>query len=112
MRIVLLAVALLGFGVAPAAACPWNPSYISHSVEPLPPGAFAEVSTAMSMPEIIERLGPAARDVGSGLYVLQWNVTDGRTFHVSTDSACGKPLGVGFHESTSGRRTLQPAAAD
>ena len=45
----------------------------------------------------LAKLGPAARDVGSGLYVLEWDVTDGRVFSVSAAS-CGKPYNVGFRE--------------
>jgi hypothetical protein len=65
----------------------------------LPPAAFKKISSAMPVAEIIRRLGPAARDVGSGLYVLQWDVTDGRTFLVSTGSACGKPVNTGFRRA-------------
>jgi len=48
------------------------------------------------MCEIIGKLGPAARDIGSGLYVLQWDVTDGRVFSVST--AGEKTFGAGFSQ--------------
>ncbi len=52
----------------------------------------------MSVMEIVKRIGPAMRDVGSGLHVLQWDVTDGRTFFVSAPSFCGKPVGMGFRK--------------
>ncbi len=45
------------------------------------------------------KLGPAARDAGSGVYLLQWDVADGRTFFVSTGSACGKPNSAGFRRA-------------
>ncbi len=98
MRVVLLMV-FLSTGTAAAAACPLDTSYVSSSAKPLPPAAFKGITKAMSVPEIIRRLGPAARDVGSGVYVLQWDVTDGRAFLVSTADACGTPFNVGFHRA-------------
>jgi len=50
----------------------------------------------MPVSAIIGRLGPAARDIGSGLYVLEWDVTDGRKFFVSTAGLCEKPFAAGF----------------
>lgn len=84
-----------------AAAC--DPSrLVSSSSRPLPPEAFSGVTQAMLVETILEKLGPAARDVGSGLYVLEWDVTDGRVFRVST-SSCGKPYKVGYGEKTRDR---------
>lgn len=91
-----LLIAVLATGIEQAAACPENTLLTSPSVKPLPPSKFLGISKAMSMCEIISELGPAARDIGSGLYVLQWDVTDGRIFAVST--AGEKTLGVGFSE--------------
>jgi hypothetical protein len=53
----------------------------------------------MTVREILQRLGPAARDVGSGLHVLEWDVTDGRKFRISTPGACDKPLHAGFGDA-------------
>jgi len=96
MRITCFLVILLAHGTSAAAACPWEPSFVSASAKPLPPAAFNGVSAEMPVAQIIRRLGPAARDAGSGLHVLEWDVTDGRSFRVSAASACGKPLAAGF----------------
>ncbi len=99
MRIILLIAILSNAGIASALACPWVETFVSPSSKSLSPAKFRGISCAMSVPSIIDRLGPAARDVGSGLHVLQWDVTDGRTFFVSTGSACGKPVSIGFHQA-------------
>lgn len=65
-----------------ATACTWDPSFVSPSAKALSPDQFRGIGKAMSVHSIISQLGPAARDVGSGLYVLQWDVTDGRVFFV------------------------------
>lgn len=97
MRIILLIAILLCAGAARATECAWDPTFVSAAAKPLPPSRFRGIDRSLPVATIIERLGPAARDVGSGLYVLQWHVTDGRTFSVSTASACGKPVDAGFH---------------
>ncbi|GAB3096022.1 hypothetical protein GCM10027159_14590 [Lysobacter terrae] len=99
MRIILLTAVLLGSSTPAAATCPWDSSFVSPSAKPLPPAAFRGIFSDIPVQEIIRRLGPEARDAGSGLYVLQWDVTDGRTFFVSTGSACGKPVSTGFHRA-------------
>jgi len=48
--------------------------------------------------KILKRLGPAAREIGSGLIILQWDVSDGRVFAVSTGDLCAKP-----HQVVGGR---------
>ena len=56
---------------------------IDPSVKPLPPEKFVEVSSrTMTLGEIFSILGPAQRDIGSGLHVLEWRSTDGRSFIV------------------------------
>lgn len=97
MHIIFLIAILLCAGKAPAAECAWNPAFVSAAAKPLPSSRLRGIDRSLPMPAIIDRLGPAARDVGSGLYVLQWEVTDGRIFSVSTASACGTPVNAGFH---------------
>jgi hypothetical protein len=99
MRTILLAALILITGAAQAANCPWNASYVSSKAKPLAAKEFRGITRDMLMPDIIKKLGPASREVGSGLYVLQWDVSDGRTFFVSTVSACEKPVNVGFQQS-------------
>jgi hypothetical protein len=103
MPSVMLALILLAAtGPASAGACRWDPAFVSGTTEPLSASRFLGISRAMTVREIIQRLGPAARDVGSGVHVLEWDVTDGRQFRLSTPSACDKPLHVGFSDATAG----------
>jgi hypothetical protein len=81
---------------SPATACDWDESYISASMKPKAAKSFESISKHMTLKKIIRKLGPAKRDVGSGLHVLQWEVNDGRVFHVSVADACSKPLSFGF----------------
>lgn len=94
-RFLLLLFACLA-ATSAAARCSWRTEFVSPSSQPQPPEAFEGVVRAMSMPAIVGKLGPATRDIGSGLHVLEWDVTDGRVFSVSTADACGKPVSVGF----------------
>ena len=96
---VIFAVFLLSAGGVRAANCPWSPAFISSSAKPLAPSHFRGINSGMSIPAIIARLGAAVRDAGSGVYMLQWDVTDGRIFFVSTRSACEKPFKTGFRQS-------------
>jgi hypothetical protein len=52
----------------------------------------------MKTSEIFAILGPAARDVGSGLYLFEWDSNDGRVFRISTQGMCRKPDVLGFVE--------------
>lgn len=91
---------LLSVATAPAwAACAWRADFVSDAARPLAATAFKGIDRSLLLPDIIARLGPASRQVGSGLYVLEWDVVDGRVFHVSTQDACGKPLAVGFSKA-------------
>ncbi len=78
-------------------ACEWKAEYISATTTPKDAKLFEKINRSMTLKKIMQKLGPAARDVGSGLHVLEWNVTDGRVFHVSVASACDKPMALGFH---------------
>ena len=72
--------------------------WINPRVSPLPASAFTGVSTSLALGDVIARLGPAQSDVGSGVYVLAWPVSDGRLFYVSTAHLREqeRPLSVGF----------------
>jgi hypothetical protein len=73
----------------------WGPLVSSKSI-PLAPAIFDEIRGTMTMWEILRLLGPAARDVGSGLTILEWNSTDGRVFRVGGTSLCRVPLYARF----------------
>ena len=88
--------ATAGGTAASAAACAWGASFVSAAATPLPAERFRGIDKTMSIHAIVGRLGPAARDVGSGLHVLEWDATDGRRFRVSAADACGQPMATGL----------------
>jgi hypothetical protein len=96
MRIAgLIAVLVFGVFASPAhgqSACPWNPSIVSAGAKPVPMSAIARLAPNLSLKEIAAAIGPAARDVGMGVYVLQWDVSNGQIFSVSATTACSAPL--------------------
>jgi hypothetical protein len=58
---------------------------IDPDAKPLAPEKFDGISAkTMSLGDILSRLGPARRDIGSGLHLLEWRCTDGRSFIVGT----------------------------
>ena len=69
---------------------------VSSKSVPLDAKRFSDISSKLEVVEILKRLGPAARDVGSGLFLLQWDVADGRVFTVSATDLCAKARHVGF----------------
>ena len=50
--------------------------------------AFARVHDKMSLHALLAVLGPASRDIGSGLYILIWEARDGSTLRVRASSLC------------------------
>jgi len=93
---IFLLIAVLMFGIGQAAACSLDLPLVSPSAKPLPPDKFRGINKDMPVQSIIDQLGPAARDVGSGVFLFEWDVTDGRVFFVSTSGACDKPFSTGF----------------
>ncbi len=79
-----------------SAPCLWDMRLVSASATPQPASAFKGVDRQMPIAQIVAKLGPAQRDVGSGLHVLQWPVADGRWFSVSVPDACSAPMAAGF----------------
>ena len=79
-----------------SAPCRWDMRFVSASAKPQPASAFKGVDRQMPIAQIVAKLGPAQRDVGSGLHVLQWPVADGRWFSVSVPDACSAPMAAGF----------------
>jgi len=69
---------------------------VSAKAAPQAPAAFEAIRSDMTLRQILEHLGPAARDVGSGLYVLEWKSTDGRTFRANGPSLCAPPFRAAF----------------
>jgi len=50
--------------------------------KPLPPKQFESISSKSTLAEIIEHLGPAKNIEGSGITILVWECTDGRSYIV------------------------------
>jgi hypothetical protein len=57
--------------------------------------------------DIVVLLGPAARDVGSGLTILEWDSTDGRIFRVGGTSLCRAPLYARFDPGVPSNKSLE-----
>ena len=57
-----------------------------------------KISLDMTLGQIESLLGPPERDVGSGLFVLEWTCTDGTRIHVSAapNLPTTKPMAVTF----------------
>jgi hypothetical protein len=71
--------------------------WVSAQTKPLPASAFKGINRRWSVERIIKHLGPAARDIGSGLHIFEWDISDGRVFSVSTGALCGKPMKIGYY---------------
>jgi hypothetical protein len=52
---------------------------------------FKRVNDAMSLHALVAALGPASRDVGSGLHILVWEARDGATLRAGAGDIC-KPV--------------------
>jgi hypothetical protein len=79
-------------------ACEWKTDYVSISSPAKDIKNFEKISRKMTLKKIIQKLGPANRDLGSGVHVLEWDISDGRVFRISVVGACDKPMALGFHE--------------
>lgn len=114
MKPILLVICVLaasGVCAAPECEVPADiEAVVSRKSSALEPSRFSGISAQLVTAEILQRLGPAARDIGSGLIILQWDVTDGRVFTVSAAGLCDKPLHVGFGKRTTSNKALQDDA--
>jgi hypothetical protein len=63
----------------------------------VPVESFARITGNETLGELVQLLGPAHSDIGSGLYVLVWRGVDGRVYRASVASltASAKPA-AGF----------------
>jgi hypothetical protein len=102
MKRIVLALMIMLATTSALAACPWRDDFVSPMAKAQPASLFEDITLSQPMPDIVAKLGPASREAGSGLHVLEWDVTDGRVFFVSTRDACGKPLNLGFRSSAAG----------
>lgn len=102
------AVMFLAPNVYASDACEWNAGFVTEKSRRVTPTEVAALTKSANARDIIAKLGPAARDVGFGLYVLQWDMSDGRIFSVSTAGACQTPIAAGIKERGQGNE--KPAA--
>jgi hypothetical protein len=62
--------------------------------------------------DAVKLLGPASRDVGSGLYVFEWDLTDGSVFHISSGGdLCAKSVASGIRPSSAPNNSLKSDVA-
>jgi hypothetical protein len=66
-----------GVPAEPALAC------IDSNAPLVPADAFARITGKETLGELVQLIGPAHADVGSGLYVLVWHGVDGRIYRAS-----------------------------
>ena len=83
---------------APAPGAPSSIRWFNPLAASLPASAFEGVAPSLTLGEVLARLGPGQTDIGSGLHVLCWPVSDGRSFYVSTPElrASVHPVSLGF----------------
>jgi hypothetical protein len=96
LRAILVIALLCQPPAAVAAGCDWPATFVSADAAALSPALFKFVEPSMPMASMVDVLGPAARESGSGLYILEWDVEDGRVILVSATSACSKPVTLGY----------------
>jgi hypothetical protein len=115
VRIFAAAFILLVFAVPAASAetCEGGKHrpLVSAKSTPLAPTAFEAIRENMTLWEIVALLGPAARDVGSGLTILEWDSTDGREFRVGGTSLCRAPLYARFDKGVPSNKSLERTRA-
>jgi len=95
MMVAFLAV---GFSFLPACDSCKRAVPVAEGTPALVPEAFNEINTSMKAEQIIKILGAPARDVGSGLHILEWDVTDGTVFSITVADMCATPVSFGFRK--------------
>lgn len=111
VRAFLLALLAL-YGAVPACATSSCDSakrseIISPKADRLAPASFEGVHLEMTMWEIVQLLGPAHRELGSGLMILGWESTDGRVFLVGGTSMCKPPIYARFDLGAPSNKSLE-----
>jgi hypothetical protein len=92
VQIVCSSIAAAQPSAAPTCAPP--PVITTPLAKPLAASAVAKLAADASIAELVKALGPAARDVGSGLYIVEWDLSDGRVLRLSATGLCAKPMSV------------------
>lgn len=79
-----------------AAACMAMPNAVSASSRPLDRRMLKKLAARTSLRDAVAALGPAARDVGSGLHVLEWNLSKSEVLRISAPDFCSPSLAQGI----------------
>jgi hypothetical protein len=111
VRLIVALTLVLGSACASAAPQPCaahdHSKVFSPDRKPLAPATFDAVRLDMTMREIVELLGPAQRELGSGLMILGWQSSDGRLFLVGGSSMCKPPIYARFDQGASSNTSLE-----
>jgi hypothetical protein len=111
VRLFLFALADLFMAIPaqPASSCDSaiHSEIVSPRASRLAPAKFEAVHLEMTMWEIVELLGPAQRELGSGMMILAWESTDGRVFLVGGTSMCKPPLYARFDLGVPSNKSLE-----
>jgi len=102
MRLIDLCLCVWLSAVASTAAfasCTWEARYVSAIAKPQAPHVISSIPKDATIRVLVDRLGPAIRDVGSGMFVLEWELQDGRIFSASARDACAPVLAMGIRKS-------------
>src|SRR4051812_42256365 len=87
-----------GFAFA-AEECVWKTLPVSTAAKPVSMQAVRNLPANLTLEDIVQRLGPAVRDVGSGVHILQWEISNGQVFSVSAPGPCASPVKRTIHAS-------------
>lgn len=78
-----------------AAACVAMPNAVSTSSRPVDRRMLEKLAARASLRDAVAALGPAARDVGSGLHVLEWEISKSEVLRISAPDFCSPSLAQG-----------------
>lgn len=78
----------------PSATCAWRASFVSVSAPPITRALAESAKPDVSIAAIVAAIGPARRDVGSGLHVPQWELVEGGVLTISVVDGCSEPMAI------------------
>ena len=70
------------------ANCEWESSPISTASKLVSQATIEGIPESASLLTLVELLGPAKRDLGSGVYILEWGTLEGGTLVARANSPC------------------------
>jgi hypothetical protein len=93
MKLFELAVSFSLFATASAAndkGCSWSSVPVSDSPAVVSVESLESIGDGQTLDELVRLIGPATRDVGSGIYMLEWQLDDGRQLRASARAPCSQ----------------------